>query len=215
MSYIKQIDLLAAIWASKLSYCEIYDNEFTKPDLIVSSLSKVTEADRTIRLDTHEHIPRAAAADQGKGKLGHLAGSIRFEPFILYRSKHGPDGSIEFVETARSHFKNGEFNPDGGTISRILGAYLIQMVESFARKANFRNYSYIDEMKSEALLTLSQNVLKFNEAKSSNAHAYISQCIHTTFIRELKRQKRHGVIRDELLIDAGMLPSFGALDRGR
>lgn len=208
MSKVQKRDLLAEIWKSKLSYCQIHNRDFIIPDVIVSDLREVTEPDLTIRLDTDTHIPKATTA--AKGKHGHLKGQIGFAPFILYRSGLDSKGKLTFKEVARSHHRNGLFEPGRGRITPALARMMLTMVESYARKANFRGYSYIDEMQSEALLTLSMNILKFDESKSDNPHAYITQIIHTTFLRELKRQKRHADIRDRLLIDEGMKPSFSA-----
>lgn len=224
MSYINNQELIAEVWKSKLSYCDIVDHNHLTPDVIVDStfnpneprnisvrvvrtLEEITEPDLTIRVDTHDHIPRASTI--GKGRLGHLEGGINFEPFILYRSyRHGDE--IVFREIARSHYKNGVFKPDAGRLTPRLGRLILLMTDKFGHKLSWRNYSYIDDLKLEAVLNLTQNVLKFNDAKTKNAHAYITRCIETTFIRELKRQKKHSKIRDAVLVDNGMMPSFGA-----
>src|SRR5690606_15422851 len=150
-------NLLAEIWKSKLSYCQIHNRDFTTPDVIVSDLSEVTEPDLTIRLDTDRHIP--LTDETTKGKHGHLAGQIGFVPFLLYRPGLDSKGKPTSPEVARTHHRNGLFAPNKGRITPALARMLLTMVESYARKANFRGYSYIDEMQSEALLTLSMNVL--------------------------------------------------------
>lgn len=211
MTFVRQKDLLAEIWKSKLSYCHITDADFIIPDIIVSDLSDVSDADTTVRHDTHDHIPLAALDEIRKGKFGHLEGDIRFSPFILYRCEQGPDG-LAFRETARSHWFNGEFNPapPRGMLTHRLAEMLMIMVTSYARKGSWRNYSYVDEMSLEALLNLCGHVLKFDEAKTSNTHAYITRMIQTTFIRVLRKQKKEAAIRDQLLMINGMPPSIGA-----
>lgn len=210
MPIIKQKDLVAEVWKSKLSYCEIVDQDFLHPTVVVASLSGVTDPDLTIRHDTHEHIPLVDGKPKGKGRLSHLAGQIMFEPFILYRSEIAPDGRLTFRETARSHWKGGSFNPDGGRLTHALAKMLIAIVEGYGRKGSWRNYSYVDEMKAEAVLNLAQHVLKFDAAKTPNAHAYVSRCAQTSFIRELRKQKRQSAIRDEIMVINGMTPSHAA-----
>jgi DNA-directed RNA polymerase specialized sigma24 family protein len=83
------------------------------------------------------------------------------------------------------------------------------MVEKYGKKSNWNGYSYREEMEGEAILNLSQNVLKFNEAKSDNPHAYISMCMKTTFIRELRKQHKQAHIKDELMMMEGLTPSHG------
>ena len=210
MAKVYKRDLLAEIWKSKLSYCQIHDRAFTIPDVIVSDLKEVTEPDLTIRLDTDQHIPLATA--QGKGKHGHLEGQIGFVPFILYRTSLDASGKLAFKEVARSHHRHGIFNPapPRSGMTPKLAQLLMIMVESYSRKGNWRGYSWIDDMRSEALVNLTMNVLKFDESKSDNPHAYITRCIETTFLRELRKHKRQGEIRDTLLMEEGLKPSFGA-----
>ena len=51
------------------------------------------------------------------------------------------------------------------------------MVNRYSAKANWRNYTYLDEMKSIAIMQLLLGVLKFNEAKSDNPFAYLTTAI--------------------------------------
>ncbi|MFZ4165299.1 sigma factor [Brevundimonas sp. NPDC058933] len=200
---VRKSDLLQEIWKSKLSYCLIIEPAFVDPDVSVSDLSEVTIPNLTVRLDTDSHLPRAAVA--GKGNLGHLEGEVSFDPFILYRSYRDDAGKLAFRETARSHQRAGSLTP---TLARLITA----MAHSYARRGNWRNYTYVDDMVQEALLNLVLNVLKFNENKSDNPHAYITRCLQTSFIRELNNQKKQGKIKDILLIAAGQTPSYGADD---
>lgn len=210
MAKVYKRDLLAEIWKSKLSYCQIHDKDFITPDQIVSDLSEVTDHGITVRHDTDKHIPLATAT--GKGKHGHLEGQIGFVPFILYRTSLDAKGKLAFKEVARSHHRNGIFNPSPprSGMTPKLAQLLMTMVESYSRKGNWRGYSWIDDMRSEALVNLTMNVLKFDESKSDNPHAYITRCIETTFLRELRKHKRQGEIRDTLLMEEGLKPSHAA-----
>lgn len=181
--------LLEEIWKSKLSYCEILDPAHVHPDVTVTDLSEVTTPGLTIRLD---------GAPNGNGV---------FDPFDLYRSHLDDAGKIAFRLTARSHQRTPK-----QAVTNKLGALLLEMTESYGRKGNWRGYSYVEEMKSEALVNLCRNVLKYNESKSDNPHAYITRCMQTSFIRELRQQKKQASIRDVMLMDAGMSPSHGADD---
>jgi DNA-directed RNA polymerase specialized sigma24 family protein len=48
----------------------------------------------------------------------------------------------------------------------------------------------------------------FNPERSSNPFAFFTQCIKNSFIQYLKLEKRQRVIRDELLVDSGLTPSY-------
>lgn len=67
--------------------------------------------------------------------------------------------------------------------------------------------TYIDEMKGQALLQLSQMGLQFNEAKSDNPFSYFTASVKNSFTRILNLEKRNQNIRDDLLEAAGQAPS--------
>lgn len=59
--------------------------------------------------------------------------------------------------------------------------------------------TYNDEMRSQALLQLSQIGLKFDESKSENPFAYYTAAVKNSFTRVLNIEKRNQNIRDDLL----------------
>lgn len=67
--------------------------------------------------------------------------------------------------------------------------------------------TYVEEMKAQALVQLSQVGLQFDEAKSSNAFSYYTSVIHTSFLKILHQEKKSQTIRDDLLIMHGASPS--------
>jgi len=64
-------------------------------------------------------------------------------------------------------------------------------------------------MRGQALVQLSQIGLQFNEAKSDNPFAYYTAAANNSFTRILNLEKRNQMIRDDILIDSGHLPSYG------
>ena len=70
--------------------------------------------------------------------------------------------------------------------------------------------NYIDEMKSQALLQLSQIGLQFDESRSEtpNPFAYYTAAITNSFTRVLNIEKRNQNIRDDILIMHGATPSY-------
>lgn len=73
------------------------------------------------------------------------------------------------------------------------------LVEKFAQRKNFRNYTYIEDWKSEAMLALLQNGLKFNEEKSVNAFGYYTQIVNHVFLTQLEKEEKMRNIRDDLI----------------
>lgn len=86
---------------------------------------------------------------------------------------------------------------------------MIQMIaERYSRKSNFVGYSFREDMVSAAMLNLSINALKFNPERSNNPFSFYTTAIHNSFLQFMADEKKHRMIRDSLLIDAGANPSF-------
>ncbi|MDH7971050.1 hypothetical protein QH494_02555 [Sphingomonas sp. AR_OL41] len=130
-----------------------------------------------------------------------------FRPFKIFR-----DGR----EVVRSHWRGdsqtGEFATDRGRITERLGREFIALVTAYGRRGNFAGYSYIDEMRSNALISLSHGALKFDDTRTDNAFAYLTVITHNAFLKVLKDEKRAQILRDTLLMDAGANPSIGFKD---
>jgi hypothetical protein len=84
----------------------------------------------------------------------------------------------------------------------------IKLSERYAQRSNWRGYTYIDEMKGQAILQLSQIGLQFDESKSENPFAYYTAAVTNSFTRILNIEKKSQNIRDDLLEEAGLTPSM-------
>jgi hypothetical protein len=82
------------------------------------------------------------------------------------------------------------------------------MVNKYAQRSNWRGYTYLDEMKGQALLQLAQMSLKFDEYKSDNPFSYYTASVSNSFTRVFNLEKKSQDLRDDLLIDSGASPSF-------
>jgi len=84
----------------------------------------------------------------------------------------------------------------------------MKLVERYSQRGNWRGYTYVDEMRSQALLQLSSVGLQFNEARSDNPFAYYTVTVSNAFTRVLNLEKRNQNIRDDLLVMHGVTPSI-------
>lgn len=163
---------------------------------------QLKRSDLCFRIMTLEHIPREIAEDK---KVANLV--LSMPPFKHYSFLRG-----KWREVARSHwdgnFKTGKFNANKGQISNRLIRSLMTLVDRYSQRGNFRNYTYLDDMKGQALVQLSHAALKFDESKSDNPFAFYTTCIRHCFIKILKDEKKNRQIRDELLTNAGMSASY-------
>ena len=164
--------------------------------------------DLVFRVMTYEHIPDEEGRKKNPKNEAEEKSRVNFPPF-----KHYAYINDELVEVARSHWKgslsNGYFDPSHGKITNKLGTMFLKLVERYSHRANWRGYTYVDEMRGQALVQLSQIGLQFNEAKSDNPFAYYTAAVNNSFTRVLNIEKRNQTIRDDILIEQGHLPSFG------
>jgi hypothetical protein len=168
----------------------------------------IADEEITIRVMDMEHIPLEPGRKKNPRNEAETKAKVNFPAF-----KHYAKVNSEITEVARSHWKgglkSGKFSVEHGSITNELGKMYLKLVERYSQRANWRGYTYIDEMRGQALLQLAMIGLQFNEAKSDNPFAYYTAAITNSFTRVLNIEKRNQNIRDDILIDSGHLPSYG------
>lgn len=140
---------------------------------------------------------------------------LNFPPFYHYRL----DDNKQPYLVGKSHWKgdltHGEFSKDHGQTTRTLATMYIKLCERYATRSNWRGYTYNQEMRGQALLQLSQIGLQFDESKSQNPFAYYTAAITNSFTRILNLEKKNQNIRDDMLEQAGLNPSWTRQNSGR
>lgn len=265
--YLKNKDILAAIHASKMSYCWKESKEFEQYDYIVTELKsfhnrktktcpegainlarearaarmqaaayqaaiaeweaakgkastkpkqdqfevnpkKIPVTDLVVRMMTFEHIPLEPGRKNNPKSIADHRSKVNFPPFKHFVQNE--DGT--WREVLRSHWKGdletGEFSKDHGQITNRLGAMFLKLCERYSLRSNWRGYSYVDEMRGQALIQLTQIALQFDEGKSQNPFAYYTAAVTNSFTRVLNVEKRQRDIRDDMLQDSGQMPSW-------
>lgn len=175
--------------------------EYSKDDVPSESI--------VIRIMTFDHIPlNEEKLEKAKTEADrHL--KCNFPPFQHYIIKDD-----EFVCVGKSHwiggFDNGYFSTTHGRMTGKLAMMFMKLVERYGHRGNWRGYTYLDEMKNQALLQLSQIGLQFDESRSEtpNPFAYYTAAITNSFTRVLNIEKKNQNIRDDLLIMHGATPSY-------
>ena len=118
------------------------------------------------------------------------------------------------VEVLRSHWsgdtiETGHFDVEQGRMTDNLAHMIILLVEQYARKGNWNRYTYLDDMKSSALVHLYDVALKFNEYKTNNPFAYLTTCMSMKFTATLNSEAVQRSIKSKLLQKLGYDPTFG------
>ena len=162
------------------------------------------QSEIVFRVMTFEHIPDEPGRKANPKTVADHKVKLPFPPF-----KHYVIDGNEIREVGISHHnKNKEFDIVTGRITATLANMYIKLVERYSQRANWRGYTYIDEMRGQALLQLTQIGLQFNEAKSDNPFAYYTAAVNNSFTRVLNIEKKNQGIRDDLLEKAGQAPSW-------
>lgn len=213
-NFVRKKDLLAEIAKSKNSYCwaknETYFNyhiiteDLTTitPDILTTKASELSIAVEqvVVRHMCNEHVP--ILVRKNTRGIKHTRHKTPFPPFKHFVWQNG-----EWMEVVRSHWEgglhNGVFNIHHGKITNKLANMLMLMVERYALRPNWRNYTWVDEMKSHALMELCKNALKFNEAKGDNPFAYITMLMNNSFKIVLRDEKDLNNYKNEQLVEHG------------
>jgi hypothetical protein len=95
-----------------------------------------------------------------------------------------------------------------GRMSDTLALMLQTLTKRYAKKGNFANYSYNEDMQAYAMLMLCKTWASFDENKSNNPFAFFTQCIKNSFIQYLNQERRVRDIKNMSLIDNGFNPSY-------
>lgn len=168
----------------------------------------IAKTDIVIRIMTFEHIPQAPGRKKTVKSTADAHDKVNFPPFQHWKF----DENDELVCVGKSHWKGGvekgHFSKDHGRITENLGRMFIKLSERYAQRSNWRGYTYVDEMKGQAILQLSHIGLQFDESKSENPFAYYTAAVTNSFTRILNIEKKSQNIRDDLLEEAGLTPSL-------
>jgi hypothetical protein len=203
------------------------DGTKRKLDEFAIELDTIADSDVIFRVMSWEHVPLddskkgkkvAAWVDEDDEILSEYDEpeeakttkytKCNFPPFLHYKLNEAG----EPVVVGRSHWKgtleDGVYSKDHGAMTRKLAHMFMKLCERYATRSNWRGYTYNDEMRSQALLQLSQIGLQFDESKSQNPFAYYTAAITNSFTRVLNIEKRNQNLRDDILEMNNLNPSY-------
>lgn len=168
----------------------------------------IPKTDLVFRIMTFDHIPLAPGRKKTTKTTADSHDKVNFPPFQHWKF----DESDELICVGKSHWKGsvekGKFSKDHGRITENLGRMFLKLSERYAQRSNWRGYTYVEEMKGQAILQLSQIGLQFDESKSENPFAYYTAAVTNSFTRVLNIEKKMQNIRDDMLEENGLTPSM-------
>lgn len=93
-----------------------------------------------------------------------------------------------------------------GRMTEELGKMFLMLVENIGKKGNYSGYSYLDEMKGVAIITLCRGWNKFNMIYD-NPFAYFTSFVNNAFNHVLKIEKQQRNMKNAMMVDAGLNPA--------
>jgi DNA-directed RNA polymerase specialized sigma24 family protein len=112
---------------------------------------------------------------------------------------HYVDNKVLFdvLTTHLDSVKQYKLNPIGEQprTPEYIGECLLKIARRLSNKPNFANYSFRDDMISDAVENSLLYMHNFDPAKSKNPFAYFTQIIHFAFLRRIEREKRHVYVK--------------------
>jgi hypothetical protein len=169
---------------------------------------KIEKAELVFRIMTFEHIPDEAGRKKNPKTVADGKSKLNFPPFQHWKYSD----TDELVCVGKSHWKGtvdkGKFSKDHGQATNKLAMMWMKLCERYATRGNVRGYTYNDEMRGQAILQLTQIGLQFDESKSNNPFAYYTAAVTNSFVRVINIEKRNQNIRDDILEQNGMDPSY-------
>ena len=203
--------------------------EKRKLDDFEIDVATITDTDVVFRVMTWDHVP----VDEIKSAKARAKLDLEDEEEDIVRTEYDEDvlATTKYTKCnfppfqhyqidstgvaaciGKSHWTGnlitGEFSRDHGTMTKKLALMFMKLCERYATRSNWRGYTYNDEMRSQALLQLSQIGLQFDESKSQNPFAYYTAAITNSFTRVLNIEKRNQNLRDDILEMNNMNPSY-------
>lgn len=179
----------------KLIECEINPDSIPPTDVI-------------FRIMTYDHIPLHPGRKKTPKSIADHREKINFPPFQHWKISE----DNQLICVGKSHWKGdvhtGYFCKTHGQITDKLAKMYMKLCDKYSTKGNIRSYTYLDEMKGQALLQLVLVGLQFDESYSSNPFSYLTSTLNNALLRVLNLEKRNQVMRDELLEINGLNPSY-------
>lgn len=120
--------------------------------------------------------------------------------------------NAEMLDEVRKSKKRLDENPElgGNAITPKLADMFVRLVEHYGTRQNWSGYSYLDELKGEALVNLVNKWHKFDCDRFDKPFAYYSILVERSFKGQIQKEKKPQRVRDAIITSRGEMPSYAA-----
>ena len=131
-------------------------------------------------------------------KNAHLASEINMKSTVKKKKTNHYVDNAKFLADIIEYKKKVKEAADAGKekprVSEYCGKCIWLITENLARKPRFMNYSFIEEMKSDAIENCFLYFDNFSPDKSQNPFAYFTQIIYYAFHRRISKEEKNRYI---------------------
>jgi len=99
------------------------------------------------------------------------------------------------IEYKESVIAAKEKNSERPRVPEYIGECLFKIATHLARKPNFANYTFKQDMISDGVENCLLYIDNFDHEKSKNPFAYFTQIIYYAFLRRIQKEKKHLYIK--------------------
>ena len=107
----------------------------------------------------------------------------------------------EFNQACKLAESKGKTPP---RMTEYIGECIYKIATRLSTRPNFINYTYRDEMICDAIENCIQYIGIFNQEKSINAFAYITQICYFAFLRRIQKEKKQVFIKQKSIEEANI-----------
>lgn len=90
---------------------------------------------------------------------------------------------------------------------------IIKIANKLSYRPNFINYTFKNEMKSDAIYYCIKYLRKFNPEKSNNPFAYFTQICYNAFVRRIKLEDKNTAIKTKLSEHSDVLNQYNNFNK--
>ena len=139
---------------------------------------------------------------------------IKIKPPVDPKNPEHYVNNAEFKEALLAYAKERDDALAAGKekpqVQNYIAACFMKIAKGLGSKHNFRNYSYLDDMISDAVFTCLKNIDCFDASRGTSAFAYFTQCVWFSFLGQIKDEKKKEQTKRDLFFKG----DFDTFDMG-
>lgn len=105
----------------------------------------------------------------------------------------------EMVEWKKKYKESQEMDEPAPPVSEYIAMCFFHIAENLAKKPNFVNYPFKEDMIGDGIENCLMYCGNFNPRKSKNPFSYFTQIIYYAFLRKIQKEKKQNYIKYKFL----------------